>query len=304
MLGRQSRILIIGFGDVGERVARRLVDRYDVSALVRSDARARQARSLAVRPVFGDLSQPASLHRLAGLADIVFHFAPPPGGGQRDVHTRHLLAALGRPAAGKSAPSAMLPRRLPNQLVYISTTGVYGDCGGAWIDECRPCRPATVRARRRADAECVLRQWSQRTGVAVSILRAPGIYAENRLPVDRLHKGTAALRLEDDVFTNHIHAADLASAAIAAMRRGKPGRVYNVVDDLSLPMGAFFDRVADALGLPRPPRISRAEAVARVPPNLLSFMSESRRIGNQRLKRELRVDLRYPTVDGLLEEMV
>ena len=298
-----TRILIIGFGDIGERVARRLAGHYSVSALVRSAARARVARSLGVHAIRGDLGHPASLHRLAGQADVVLHFAPPPGDGVRDTHTRHLLAALAGPTMGQSTRAGMLPQHLPGRLVYISTTGVYGDCSGERIDETRPLRPATARARRRVDAERMLRAWGRRLGVKVSILRAPGIYADDRLPVERLRKGTPALIAEDDVFTNHIHAEDLARAVIAAMRRGRPGRVYNVVDDSALPMADYFDCVARAFGLPRPPRISRAEAAARISPALMSFMSESRRIGNTRLKRELRFSLSFPTVEGFLEEM-
>jgi nucleoside-diphosphate-sugar epimerase len=298
-----TRILIIGFGDVGERVARRLVNRYSVSALVRSAERARYARSLGVHAIRGDLSRPGSMHRLFGQADVVFHFAPPPGEGIRDTHTRHLLAALTRQPMSIPTRAGMLSQpsqRLPGRLVYISTTGVYGDCGGEWIDESRPLRPATDRARRRVDAERALRAWGRRLGVTISILRAPGIYAEERLPVERLRKGTAALAAADDVFTNHIHAADLARAAIAAMRNGKAGRIYNVVDDSALPMADFFDSVADAFGLPRPPRLSRAEAVTQLSPSMMSFMSESRRIRNGRLKRELRFSLCYPTVDDCL----
>ncbi len=301
-----TRILIIGFGDIGERVAKRLVNRYAVSALVRGDERAKYARALGARAIRGDLSLPGSLQKLAGQADVVFHFAPPPGDGLRDTHTMHLLAALSRPRANKSTREGMLSQPTqgtPGRLVYVSTTGVYGDCGGEWIDESRPLNPATERAGRRVDAERQLRAWGRQLGVVVSILRAPGIYAEDRLPVERLRRGTAALAAEDDVFTNHIHAEDLARAAIAAMHKGKPGRVYNVVDDTALPMADYFERVADAFGLPRPPRISRVEAVSRISPMSMSFMSESRRIGNQRLKRELRFSLQYPTVDDLLREM-
>jgi len=298
-----TRILIIGFGDIGERVARHLVDRYFVSALVRSAERARYARSLGVHAIRGDLSHPDGLHKLAGQADVVFHFAPPPSDGIRDTHTRHLLAALAGQPMGRTTRARMLSQRLPRRLVYISTTGVYGDCGGDWIDESRPLKPATGRARRRVDAEQVLRAWGRRLGVTVSILRAPGIYAGDRLPVERLRRGTAALSAEDDVFTNHIHAQDLARAAIAAMRRGKPGRAYNVVDDSALPMADYFDRVADAFGLPHPPRMSRANAATQLSPAMLSFMSESRRIGNQRLKRELRFSLCYPTVGDFLREV-
>lgn len=296
-----TRILIVGFGDVGERVARRLVDRYFVSVLVRSAARARQTRSLGVHPIRGDLDRPGSLCKLARVADVVFHFAPPPAQGTRDTRTRRLLAALVRPPFGKSSRAGMLSQHLPRQLVYISTTGVYGDCGGEWIDESRPVRPATQRARRRVDAERELLRWGRRNGVAVTILRAPGIYSGDRLPVERLRKGTVALAADDDVFSNHVHAEDLARAAIAAMKHCRRGRVYNVVDDSALAMGDYFDRVADAVNLPRPPRVSRAEAATQLSPAMLSFMGESRRIGNQRLKRELRFNFQYATVDEFLQ---
>lgn len=201
---------------------------------------------------------------------------------------RRLLASLCR---GKS---------LPQRLVYISTSGVYGDCGGELVPETRPLRPVTARARRRVDAERRLRRFGTRSGVCVSILRAPGIYAADRLPLERLQKGTPVLCAEDDVFTNHIHADDLAMLACAALRRGRPNRVYNACDDSHMKMGEYFDRVADRFGLARPPRISRSEAEKTISPVQLSFMSESRRLDNRRLHRELQATLRHPRiVDGI-----
>lgn len=288
-----THILIVGFGDIGERVAMRLVGRYRISALVRDPDGASRARARGVRPVVGDLSKLATLGRLPA-ADVLLHFAPPPAMGERDRHTRFLLAAAGR--------WGMLSQGMPRHLVYISTTGVYGDCGGAWIDETRPVRPISARARRRVDAESALRRWGARNQVAVSILRVPGIYALDRLPLERLRKGTPALRADDDVFTNHIHADDLARAVVATLRHGRPGRTYNVVDDSTMKMGDYFDAVADRYGLPRSPRVSRDEARRMLPEALLSFMSESRRIDNRRLKQELRFRLAYPTVADFLAE--
>ena len=233
-------VLIVGFGDIGERVASRLRGRFNfnVSALVRDARRKTVARALSVHPVRGDLRKPGSLQKIAGCADVIFHFAPPPGKGGRDSNTRNLLAALSPKSSFHAVCPAFSPRAkgLPRRLIYISTTGVYGDCKGAWIDESQPPRPATGRARRRVDAERALQAWGRRFGVMVSILRAPGIYADDRLPLDRLRRGTSALAAEDDVFTNHIHADDLARAAIAAMRYGKAGRIYNVVDDSAMAM--------------------------------------------------------------------
>jgi nucleoside-diphosphate-sugar epimerase len=286
-------ILIVGFGDVGERLAKMLVNRYRVIALVRKADRADLARSLGVTPVFGDLDDPHSLGRIGGLADIVCHFAPPPLRGTEDSRTRHLLAALHQNRA------LMLPQR----LVYISTTGVYGDCEGDWIDETRATCPGTERAIRRVHAEILLREWGTRSGVKVSILRAPGIYARDRLPIERLQKRTPALVDADDVFTNHIHAEDLARAAMAAITRGYANRVYNAVDDTDMKMGDYFDLVADRFGLDRAPRLSRDAAAAVIGAPMMSFMRESRRIRNNRLKRELKFQLKYPTVAEFLSEI-
>ena len=280
-----QKILIVGSGDVARRILPRLAGRFRVFALLRDTARAAVWRAAGATPVLADLDDRASLGRIAGIADLVLHLAPPPGDGTMDRRTRNLLAALGR---GKS---------LPRRLVYVGTTGVYGDCGGARIDETRPLNPTNARAVRRVDAERRLRAWGRQNGVTVSILRAPGIYAADRLPLERLVKGMPALVDRDDGYTNHIHADDLAAACIAALRRGGANRIYNAVDDSDLKMGEWFDRVADAFALPRPPRIARAEAARTLPPMLMSFMRESRRIGNRRLKNELELRLAYPTVD-------
>ena len=278
------RLLIVGCGDVALRMVPLVRGRSSIYALTRDRGRFAELRAAGVRPVWGDLDQPQTLSALAGLAHDVVHFAPPPSRGLRDTRTRHLIAAL---AKGKS---------LPQHLVYISTSGVYGDCGGALVDETRPTNPQTGRARRRADAERALRTWGARSGVAVTILRVPGIYAADRLPIARLERGTPALRHDEDAYVNHIHADDLARACVAALYRGQPNRSYNAVDDAAVKMGDYFDLVAERTGLPRPPRVSRDEARRVVPPQLYSFMTESRRLVNTRLKRELRVALRYPTV--------
>jgi nucleoside-diphosphate-sugar epimerase len=283
-------LLIVGCGDVGLRVRRLLPRHWRVLALTSSPLRVDELRAAAVVPLLGDLDQPGTLGRLAGLADAVLHLAPPPPAGATDSRTRHLLQALAR-------------KGRVTRLVYGSTSGVYGDCGGARFDETQPVRPATDRARRRVDAEAQVRSFGRRQGVAVSVLRIPGIYALDRPggdPRERVRRGTPVLVSADDVHTNHIHADDLARACIAALARAAPQRVYHACDDTELRMGDYFDRVADLAGLPRPPRITRAQARAELSPMQLSFLSESRRLDNRRLKRELRLRLRHPTVlDGL-----
>ncbi|WP_341647023.1 NAD-dependent epimerase/dehydratase family protein [Thauera sp. SDU_THAU2] len=283
-----KRVLIVGSGDVAARCLPWLTQRFRVLALVRHADAADALRIAGAVPVRADLDDRRSLIRLAGLADVVLYFAPPPAQGAADTRMKRFLAASG---AGRSSPQG---------LVYISTTGVYGDCGGAFVDETRPCRASTARALRRVDAERRLRRFGRRNGVRVSVLRAPGIYAADRLPLERLRRGDPVLAAADDVFTNHIHADDLARLACMAMFRAGAGRVYNASDDSGLKMGEYFDAVADALALPRPPRLPREQIVQRLSPLTLSFMGESRRLDNRRIKRELRTALRYPTVaDGL-----
>jgi nucleoside-diphosphate-sugar epimerase len=283
-----QKILIVGCGNIARRTLPRLLGHYRVYALLRDPAQCAYWRDHGARPVLADLDHAASLQRIAGLPDIVLHFAPPGEHDPGDTRTRKLLAAL---AQAKS---------LAQQLIYISTSGVYGDCRGERIDETRARRPATERAQRRVDAENQLRRFGRRNGVRVSILRAPGIYAEDRLPIERLRRGTPALRAEDDVFTNHIHAEDLSRLVCAALRHGRANRCYNASDDSALKMGDYFDLVADRFDLPRPPRISRELAMREISPLQMSFMRESRRLDNRRIKRELHARLLYPRVaDGI-----
>jgi nucleoside-diphosphate-sugar epimerase len=286
---RRERVLVVGCGDVGLRATRALRGRVQLIGLTSSPGRLALLREAGITPIVADLDAPATLRRISGLATRVLHLAPPAReeGAQwwRDARTAALVRALRL-------------RSLPAAMVYGSTSGVYGDCGGARINETRTVKPDTPRAHRRVDAERSVR-WLGRAGVAVRILRIPGIYAPDReggTPRERLQKGTPVLRAEDDVYTNHIHADDLARACVAALWRGGPQRVFHASDDSELKMGDYIDLAADLYGMPRPPRIAREEAQAQLPLSLLSFMGESRRMDNTRLKRELRVRLRHPTV--------
>jgi len=284
-----KRILIIGCGDVGERLVRRYRHQAHFFALTRSVAGAARLRALGVKPIVGDLDQPSTLLRLPRV-DGVFHFAPPPAEGASDTRTRHLLRALARQAH-------------PDKLVYISTSGVYGDCGGAWVQESRATAPVNARARRRVDAETQLRNWGARQHVNVAILRAPGIYAADRLPLERIRRGTPALIADEDSYTNHIHADDLARLAWVAMFRARPQRIYHAVDAQPMKMGDWFDSCADAFDLPRPPRVTRAAADGLLSEALLSFLRESRQLSNRRATHELRFRYLYPSSHALLKEI-
>lgn len=283
----RPRLLIVGCGDVGMRLLPLLAAKYRVFALTSQPERRAELRALGAVPVVADLDRPATLARLRGIAPWVLHLAPPQPDGEHDRRTRHLVAALGE----------------ARRMAYVSTSGVYGDCGGALVHEHRPVAPRNARARRRVDAERILRAWALATGASLSILRVPGIYADDRLPLRRLEQGTPALRAEDDVYTSHVHADDLARIVLAALLRGRPGRVVHAVDRTRMKMADYFDAVADAFGMNRPPRLARAELQAAVSPMLLSFMSESRQLDDTRLRRELRVRLRHPDVATTLARL-
>lgn len=270
-----GRLLIVGFGDIARRAAPRLERRFAIMRLARA---------------YGfDLDRPETLALDA--ADALLHCAPPPSAGDTDSRTANLIAALEKAGI------------LPARMVYVSTSGVYGDCGGARVDESRPPAPQTARARRRLDAERRLGQWCRDRDVRLVILRAPGIYAGDRLPLARLRAGTPVLRAEDDVYTNHIHADDLAAIAARALENDAPEGIYNAADDTQMKMGDWLDLVADTHGLARPPRIPRALAGMQIPESLLSFMGESRLLDNSRMKQRLGVRLQFPTVqEGLRHE--
>ncbi len=262
-------LLIAGFGDIARRAAPRLSRGFALVPLSRRQG--------------VDLDRPATLASLPP-ADAVLHCAPPPGRGTSDSRTANLLAMLAK------------GRILPARFVYVSTSGVYGDCAGARVEEDRPIHPQTDRARRRADAEQQIARWCGERSIPLSILRVPGIYAGDRLPLERLRAGMPALRREDDVYTNHIHADDLAGIVARALEEDAPPGIYNACDDSELLAGDWLDLVADRSGLPRPPRIGRAQIADHMPAETRSFLEESRRLVNARVKQRLGIRLRYPTV--------
>lgn len=288
---RKERILVVGCGDVGMRLLKAQRPQGRWLALTSTAERIPALRALGATPLQGNLDRPPTLRRLAGLVQRVVYLAPPPSQGWTDPRVMALTQALRR-------------RTAPASVVYASTSGVYGDCQGEWVTETRALAPQTPRAQRRVQAEYAMRFWGRSSGVRVSALRIPGIYAPDReggTPQTRLAKGTPVLMAAEDVYTNHIHADDLARACWRALWLGLPQRMYNVSDHSELKMGDYFDLAADLFGLPRPPRVSRSSAREQLPVMLLSFMDESRRLVNTRMVQELRLPLRYPTVHtGLL----
>ena len=285
----KQKLLLVGCGDIALRAAPLLRVHYQLLGLCRRPENYDKLRLCGITPIFGDLDNPKSLNRLAGIAYAVLHLAPPPNHGKRDLRTTNLLVALTKRSTIKEII-------LPQRFIYISTSGVYGDCNGALIDETYPINPQTERSLRRADAEIQIRNWGLRNRVRVSILRVPGIYAADRLPLVRLRESAPMLLPDEDCFTNCIHADDLVRIIFAALHHAKPGRIYHACDDSRLKMGEYFDLIADRFGIPRPPRVARANANEHISVGMLSYIEESRQLMNIRIKNELHVNLRYPTV--------
>jgi len=281
-------LLIIGCGDIGLRVAKQLSRSHRVFALTSSPSRLQELREVGATPILGNLDHPDTLWRLSGLAQTVIHLAPPQNQGNRDCRTRNLIRILSQAS------------NTVRRLIYISTTGVYGNHRGAKVSEATPVSPESERAQRRVDAERALRLWAPAHGVALTILRVPGIYASDRLPIERIQSQTPALLPEEDAYSNHIHSDDLARLVCAAVYHGKPQRIINTCDGGETKMGDYFDEVADAFGMNRPPRMSSSELQHIVSPMLWSFMRESRRVTNTRL-HELKTPLRYPSVAHFLK---
>ena len=279
-------MLIVGCGYVGRRVAALHQARGEaVTGVVRSAGSAKALADAGIQSVAADLDDDRLALPTRGVG--VYYFAPPPESGTTDPRLARFLASL--PPSGQ-----------PRRIVYIGTTGVYGDCGGAWVDESRPPNPSVDRARRRWDAECQLRGWAAATGGELVILRVAGIYGPGRLPLERLRRRLPMVAEDEAPWTNRIHVDDLTAVCVAAMTRAPDGAVYNVSDGNPGNMADYFNRVADLAGLPRPPVVRLAEARDRLSEGLLSYLRESRRLDNRRMLAELGVTLRYPTLaDGL-----
>ena len=284
-----SPVVIVGCGDIGTQVANHYLHNHEsVEALVRSEASRERLISQGISAHRVDLSQkPVELPDTTECR--LYYFAPPPREGVEDTHTRNLVAGL------KSA------QQHPARIVYISTTGVYGDCQGRWIDENTPVNPQVDRARRRYDAEQQLLEYGNSHGVDIIILRVAGIYGPGKLPLKRIQEGHPVVRSDDSPFTNRIHSSDLVKIAVAAMQRGEHGAIYHACDGHPGTMAEYFSAVAQKAGLPSPPEISLQEAKDKLSPGMMSYMRESRRLSNEKTLKELGITLDYPTLESGLQ---
>jgi nucleoside-diphosphate-sugar epimerase len=282
-------MLILGCGYLGQALSRHYTALgIPVIGVARSATTASAVEATGARSLQLDLSKD-DLSALAPAGEQVFHLAPPPSDADGDPLTKHLLEEF--QIHGN-----------PRRLVYASTTGVYGDCGGEWVDETRAPRPLAGRAKRRWDAEERLRAWSNESHAELVILRVAGIYACDRLPLERIRSGLPVVKADEAPWSNRIHAADLLDVCLTAMDRAPAGAVYNVCDGNPSTMSDYFFRVADAAGLPRPPELALAEADGKVSAGMLSYLKESRRLSNRRMIDELGLTLRYPSLNQGLRD--
>jgi nucleoside-diphosphate-sugar epimerase len=279
-----EQVFIVGCGATGELVAaRELARAHHVWALARSAQSEARLKDKGIEAVPGDLDNPASLAGLQVGVERLYYFAPPPPGGTDDPRLAAFLTALTAP--------------YPRRAVLISTTAVYGDCQGAWVDEDQPTRPLSDRGQRRLAAESLWRDWADEHGVRSVVLRVAGIYGIGKLPVARLGQGRPVLLESQSPWSNRIHIDDLAEACLLAGSAARPAGIYNASDGHPSSMTDYFNRVADTLGLPRPPQIDRQQAEQRLSAGMLAYLSESKRIDNHRLREQLGLQLRYPTLE-------
>lgn len=287
-----KQILIVGCGDIGLRVAKIWKNSgKSVFAVARNEGSIDLFRQQHIHACQADLDQTESLASLPTRQALLYYFAPPPAKGELDTRMENFLNSLE-------------PENSPSQLIYISTSGVYGDQKGELINEQTPANPQVDRAKRRYHAETLLQLWHEQTHVPVTVLRVGGIYGPGRLPLQRLKDQVPMLHEELSPQTNRIHADDLAQVCVAAASKRKTEQgceIYNVSDGTNSNMTEYFNTIADFCDLPRPPLVDWDEAEKTISQGMLSYLKESRRMDNSKMINELEIELKYPTLkDGLV----
>jgi nucleoside-diphosphate-sugar epimerase len=287
MNSTRPHLMIAGCGYVGRRLAKLLSQRFDVTALVRTASSASELSTEGIRSMVLDLDRVRMNTSIPERLDqeAIIYLVPPPSFGESDLRLDRFLQLASVP---------------PKCFVYMSTTGVYGDSGGALVDESAAVNPRTDRARRRVTAEEMTRVWCTERRVRRVVLRAPGIYGPGRLPVERLRRGDAIVREEEAGISNRIHVDDLVSACIAAVMNPEARGVYNITDGNSISSSTFLRTLAELAGIHAPPQVSMVEAQLTFSMDRLSFLNESRRVSNDRMLKHLGVTLKYPDyVEGI-----
>lgn len=287
-----KHIVIVGCGDIGKRVAKIWKNQgKSVFGAVRSEENLNSLRQQHIHAISVDLDDAKSLGEFAGKLtqeSLLYYFAPPPATGVEDTRMRHFLESLD-------------PHNLPKHIIYISTSGVYGDQQGQTINEDTLANPQVDRAKRRYHAEQLLLEYGvEHISLAITILRVGGIYGPGRLPLQRLKDQTPMLHENLSPQTNRIHADDLAQVCVAAATEKAAGEIYNVSDGTNSNMTEYFNTIADFCDLPPPPLVDWDEAEKTISKGMLSYLKESRRMDNSKMLNDLEIELKYPTLkDGL-----
>jgi len=278
-------VLLAGCGYVGSKLAEQLNEKkYRLTVIVKTGKNMRASLPLA-NIVRIDLDQDHGTQaELDYRFKTIFYFIPPPAHGITDPRIERFLQSIPRD-------------HLPDKIILISTTGVYGDCGDDWVDESREPAPDTDRARRRLAAEQSLSEWCNSNHVSYIILRVPGIYGPGKLPVERLQQGKPVLKLAESPWSNRIHIDDLVQACIKAMDYSGNSTVFNISDGHPSSMSDFFIKVAKRLGLPEPVQLSLEECKKVFSENMISYLIESKKIVNDRMLNDLDIKLKYPTLE-------
>jgi nucleoside-diphosphate-sugar epimerase len=277
-------VSIVGCGYTGSRLATRWLQQTPrVQGFATRDVSLRQIESMGGLATSLNLDQP--MERSIDLdGRLVYYSVPPAPSGARDPRLERLLEHT---------------TGAPQRVVYLSTTGVYGDCHGLHVDEETFPHPQTERAVRRLAAEDTLRTWADARHVSWTILRVPGIYGPGRMPLERLRRREPAIEPEEATPGNRIHVDDLVSVSVAAgIAPQAHRRVYNVTDGSDDSLTDFLQRVARIAELPPPPLISRSDARRTFSATSWSFLGESRRVGNARMLTELGITLQYDDLDA------
>ena len=279
-------ICIVGCGYIGQLLAIKLKNKnLNTLAYVRTDASLSicEQQGITVRQIDLD-SFPCDV---TVKNKNVIYLVPPQPKGDADLRIKNFLDSI------KS--------EVPDKIVLISTTGVYGDCAGQWVDENTPLKPSVARAKRRADAERQLVSFCKSYNIPWVVLRVPGIYGPGKLPVKRISSGEAIVREQDSPYSNRIHAHDLVRICIEALMSENIEGVYNCSDGHPTTMYDYFIKVADALQLKHPPTISLQQAQAELSSGMLSYMAESRRISNKKMLNDFDLKIQYPDLESGLK---
>jgi len=291
-----ENINIIGCGYIGKKIARLLKEvNLNPNCFVKSEKSKKACDSSGFKTIQFDLDKSdldLSEKHISELQNsIIAYLAPPQREGEADNRMKKFVSRL------------EVLNIQPLKIILISTTGVYGNCKGEWIDEMRPAKPQVDRAHRRLSAETQLIKYCEDAHSLYVIFRVPGIYGKDKLPVQRITSGEPIVNAEDSGFTNRIHADDLAAFCVEALISDVPTGIYNCCDGHPSTMNDYFNKVADAMNLQRPEEISLLQAQQKLSPGMLSYLAESKRISNKKLLNNFKTEFKYPDLDAGLKSL-